>query len=577
MLLGIGLLSLGTFYLPISIGVILGYSISYYRQDGQLAWPPDKTTWKWVLGFAGGLSLLALVLGLPAMGESAPTPDPIMIDASAGVMYYPPPPSTTYLGIIYFFFTVVAMGLFFWWRQYFQAAQRELTRHGSARFARRHELRAFRFNPEGNNIYIGGDEFFYSRYGHHLTFCSTRGGKTTALLLPNLLGASSGNSSWLVIDPKGELAAITADYQRSLGKQVYILNPFELLGMMNHTYNPLDLLADHSRKSLADDAQLLATMLVPKNVKQDSHWDKKARSLLAGIMMHLATTAYQPESKHELSLGYIWQVLNSSHEDWLAFLTEMALNEHPITGSVVAGIANSTLSLMATSEKEAASIHSALSGWMDIFKSPQLRESLQSSEVNMNLLSQGNMVVYVNVPAETLATHFTWLRIVITTAMQAVIRNPKEQVVFLLEEFYSLGYLQQIEVALGTYAGYGIKLWCVLQSLVQLQSLYGKNWENFIGNSAVIQAFGVNDQTTAEYFSKMAGTTSIPTYKDQRQRGLPQGSTGRPLLSPDEIRRLDQEMLVFIENNAVARLPKVPYYEHPVWSQRAKPNPYYRG
>jgi hypothetical protein len=42
-------------------------------------------------------------------------------------------------------------------------------------------------------------------------------------------------------------------------------------------------------------------------------------------------------------------------------------------------------------------------------------------------------------------------------------------------EAYALGYVSEIETALGTYAGFGVSVWSIFQTLTQIQELYGVN------------------------------------------------------------------------------------------------------
>ena len=77
-----------------------------------------------------------------------------------------------------------------------------------------------------------------------MTTAGTRSGKGVNLIIPNLLGIAPYSGSFVVIDPKGENAAITARRQEELGREVIILNPWNLLDMRNDPYNPFDLIDD---------------------------------------------------------------------------------------------------------------------------------------------------------------------------------------------------------------------------------------------------------------------------------------------------------------------------------------------
>ena len=86
-----------------------------------------------------------------------------------------------------------------------------------------------------------------------------------------------------------------------------------------------------------------------------------------------------------------------------------------------------------------------------------------------------------------MGTHYRWLRLVIQQALAAMERAPVPRgqlpVWFVLEEFPSLGHMRSIETAAGLMAGFGVKLWSVLQDLTQLKTHYPKSWETFLGNA----------------------------------------------------------------------------------------------
>src|SRR5262249_22808478 len=105
--------------------------------------------------------------------------------------------------------------------------------HGKARPATAGELRRARLMPPPvNAIYVGrfldngqaGESVGYSGGEPRMSIGRTGSGKATGLISPNL---STLRRSILIIDPKGEAAAITARKRAALGR-VVMLNPFNL-------------------------------------------------------------------------------------------------------------------------------------------------------------------------------------------------------------------------------------------------------------------------------------------------------------------------------------------------------------
>src|SRR3984893_11252116 len=125
-----------------------------------------------------------------------------------------------------------------------------------------------------------GGKIPYAGERHLLLFGPNGTGKGTRFLIPNLL--SINDRSIVVIDPKGELAAVTADYRRTIG-DVILLNPFNVLGLGSAGFNPLAAL-DPESPNFYDDAAALVEALIRIESK-DPHWSESAQGLLVGLIM----------------------------------------------------------------------------------------------------------------------------------------------------------------------------------------------------------------------------------------------------------------------------------------------------
>lgn len=466
---------------------------------------------------------------------------------------------------------------FRYWRRSVNNALAESNKFGSARFARPSELAEY-LPPKG--IFIGGGYSFNDK-GHILTVAGTRGGKGTNLIIPNLLGTSDYQGSWVVIDPKGENAAITARYQREQGQNVVILNPWGLLDEQlgeAQSYNPLDILADTSNINLVDDSQMIAEMIVPiKKNDPDSFFTDNARSIVSGLLLHMVT--YEDE-EIERSLKTLWQWVRLPEEEWLKLIEDMNVNDHELFGNTVLQAANEIEKLMKSGDRTWGNIIATVLQCTDFLKSPALQKSMETG-FDPKTLADGKTTLYVIIPADKLQSHARWLRLVVTTTMRAVVRKPNKRVSFLLDEFAALGYLPEIETALSTYAGFEITVWPILQSLIQLKNTYKDNWESFVGNSTIRQFFSVNDNFTAEYVSKAIGTTSN-VISDKNILGIGKTkSNQRPLVTPDELRRASgQNIFSFIVDKPVTYYRKLPYYRM-AWlidngKKRYDDNPYFK-
>ena len=135
---------------------------------------------------------------------------------------------------------------------------------------------------------IDGDLIGMEDDRHLVTIAGSRAGKGVSCIIPNLLHYTG---SVLVIDPKGELASITAQRRKDLGQQVYILDPFEKTApwLKNDlsSFNPLTALKN--RKFIIENANLIADALIVRNSQADPHWDESAREVLESLILHVAT------------------------------------------------------------------------------------------------------------------------------------------------------------------------------------------------------------------------------------------------------------------------------------------------
>lgn len=555
----------GLILTPITLsGALIGYARAYNRFMKPLAEYPLLHPLRPIVRFAmfvgAGLIWVALFILMASMAQVA------VLMGMTGYVFF------IYVAFN-LLFTAIVFGIFRRWQIGINNTLVESNRFGSARFARPDELNPYR---QGPGLHIGGG-FVFKEKGHVLTVAGTRGGKGTNLIIPNLLGFGGYTGSWLVIDPKGENAAITARYQRETGRQVVILNPWGLLEEQigeAESYNPLDILADTSSIHLVDDAHMIAEMLVPvEKGDKNRFFTDTARSVVTGLIMQIVTT----QEGDDRTLTTLWRWARLAGDDWDELIARMRLNNDPVNGEIVRNAGNEIVKLMEAGEETFGSILSSVLQATDFLKSPALQKSLRSG-YDPATLSDGDTALYIIIPADKLQSHARWLRLIVTTTLRAVVRNPNQRVTFLLDEFAALGYLPEIETALSTYAGFEITIWPILQSLIQLKGLYGENWETFTANTAIRQFFTINDNFTANYVSAAIGQTSHVITSRNVFGGVQDATANqRPLVTPDEVRRGSAEnIFAFLGGNPPTTFAKRAYYQMPELQGRADKNPYYK-
>ena len=427
----------------------------------------------------------------------------------------------------------------------------------------------------------------YDGPGHVLTVAPTRAGKGVGAVVPNLLDHPG---PVLVTDPKGENLAITARWRAdALGHQVVALDPFGLApaGLLDQVagpgsvqrggLNPLDLVGVGSPDA-PDDAALIAEMLVVDGDSGNPFWADEAKALLSGLVLHVART----ETGDRRSLLTVREHLTAAPDDFDALLGAMA-------GSGSTTVQRTANRLRQKADRERSGVVSSAQSHTHFLDSPRMAGVLGRSTFAPAVLRGGRLSVYLLLPPDRLDAFSRWLRLTVATALAAVARlgplaggapPASGRALFLLDEFAQLGPMPPVRRAVSLMAGYGVQVWPFLQDLGQLRRLYPKDWETFVANSDVVQAFGTTDQFTAEYLSKMAGTATVfdrstgsgRSRGRQTSRSSNVGSreTGRPLATPDELRRLDAgDQLLLVRGQQPVLARRVVFYADRAFRQRA--------
>lgn len=335
---------------------------------------------------------------------------------------------------------------------------------------------------------------------HIVTIAGSRSGKSSTVLIPNLR-RYPGSS--VIIDPKGELARATADHRRRMGQQVYILDPFGETGIPTASHNPFAELGSGNPAHVGADVAQIADALIIGNPR-DPHWTDSAKNLVRGVVLHLLDR--EPGRATLRELRKILSYTPSELEKLFLAMTDSTAFDGAVSniGAAFLGKKESggreLQSILSTAQEQTAPLDDVV-------------RMTEHSDFKLTDLQSGNLTIYIVLPGMRMGTHYRWLRLVVQQALAAMEKAPIKRgalpVWFVLEEFPALGHMRSIETAAGLMAGFGVKLWSVLQDLTQLQTHYPKSWETFLGNAGVIQAFGNADITTTEHLSKMLGSTQV--------------------------------------------------------------------
>lgn len=434
--------------------------------------------------------------------------------------------------------------------------------HGSARFATPREISPLTHNKTG--LLIGRDLkssklMRYDGPAHLMTIAPTRTGKGVGTIIPNLL---TTNRSLICIDPKGENAKIARRARQQFGP-VHVLDPFGVTGETSAAFNPLDRL-DLSGLDFAEDASTLADALVndEPGMSGEAHWNEEAKALIAGLILRIV--AHEPNDRR--NLGTLREYLTLAPEQFDALLKQM--QETDEASGLIARAANRHLG---KADREAAGVLSSAQRHTHFLDSPRMVSVLGRSDFHFTDLKRHNTSVFLVLPPDRLETYSRWMRLLVAQSLTQMARHPAKPlapVLYLLDEFAALGHLTPVERAMGLMAGYGVQLWPILQDIHQLRTTYGRRAGTFLSNTGVLQVFGVNDHDSARLVSDLLGQETIVFQTmsralDSDKSGITytEQHTARPLLTPDEVRNLPQNVqLLFLAGKRPIVTNKLAYF-----------------
>lgn len=483
------------------------------------------------------------------------------------------------------------IGVIVAWTIYFYRAATRSTTFGSARWAEFSDIKdaglmtakGFWLGTVANTGKKKRDDaapeeiLRYAGDRHLLTVAPTRAGKGVSVIIPNLL---TYRGSAVVIDPKGENALITAKARSKMGQDVHIVDPWGIVApdmqMKVARFNPLDWLQTDGGEVI-ENAMILADALVVKGHGKggDQFWDEEAKALLMGLLLYVATSESEAGQRH---LGRVRDLLLQDGDGTQALFQDMLRSDNP----VVSGTGARSLQ---KEERLLGNVLASAQAHTHFLDSPSVRESLSASDFNFDDLKSQQISVYLVLPADRLEPFGRWLRLLIQQAITINARNimykPERPILFMLDEMTALGRLTMVEQAFSLMAGFGMQMWGIVQDLSQLERIYEKGWQTFVANSGVLQYFGSRDQMTAEYFSKLCGTTTVVSITSSISSSISSavqggksttnstsyGQAPRSLVLPDELMTMHRgHQILLIENVDPIAAGKTIWYKDPALS-----------
>ena len=436
--------------------------------------------------------------------------------------------------------------------------------HGSSDWSRNGEQYTVLNNKKG--IILAEDNYLpVDKRGNVnvLVVGGSGSGKSASYSIPN---AFQMLGSYVFTDPKGELYDRTAGYLRQHGYEIKVLNLVK--PQYSDGYNPL------MHISSEIDVDVIANTIV-KGQKTDGggsdpFWDDSAEMLLKALIYYLM--AARPEEEQNLaSCAELVRAANSNGGSNL--LTELISKlpyDHPARMNYK--------SIEIAPEKTYSSILSTLQSKLGKFDSKEIAELTSTDTIKFEDIGSKKTAVYV-ISSDTHAAYDFLLTIFFSQMIQQLYNfaddnggRLKVPTYFILDEFANIGKIPDFDKKISTSRSRKISFSVILQNLDQLEAIYDKSYETIIGNCDTHVFLGSNSYKTVEYFSKALGEKTIERESISVSRDKQHHRTGtsdsdqvmaRALMTPDELRRLDNDLcIVFEKGIKPVKANKFYYFKH---------------
>ncbi len=406
---------------------------------------------------------------------------------------------------------------------------------------------------------------------HVLVVAPTGAGKTTGIVIPNLL---SWTGSVVTLDPKREAWAATAGWRAAHGA-VYLWAPLDAHGRTCR-FNPLDQIAtDKDRRVI--DLMKLAAALIPEPENETRWIAQSAQRLFRALALWVLATPGVTGT-----IGEIWRIATTP-DDLQAWCHLQAISRADLEPACVADLA----AFAGAVDKERAYILNELQNALQPWSAAAVRSATAASDFRLCDLRRRRIAIYLSIDPGDMGGYGKLLRLFVELTADALMRadtiaDTKHDVLLLIDEFATFGRLPLIEKMMAAVRGYGVRIMIVCQALSQLDDLYGQPGRNTLLGNTARQLFMPNpDPATSAYVSRRIGDATIVTRSRSRPLGLGAGrvsvSTGlaaRSFMKPEEFERMSAGLALLLSPGAPPfHLNIVGWFCNGVFRRRRLPAP----
>ena len=420
------------------------------------------------------------------------------------------------------------------------------------------------------NVSIGLNAKKHRRNLNTLVCGGSGAGKTRFYCKPNLMQA---NTSFVILDPKGE---IVRDVGKLLEAKGYEIKVLDLISMeKSHCYNPFVYLRSDN------DIQRLVTNLfkstTPKGSQSnDPFWDTAASMLLLALVFYLHYEAPEDEQNFAMVMEMLRAGAIEDEEEPRPSPLDNLFSELEYENPEHIAL-KYYHSYHSGSAKTLKSIQITLAARLEKFNLESLAALTTTDELGLETLGEKKTALFALIPDNDTSFNFL-VSLLYTQLFQQLFYSADHihggslpiPVHFLMDEFANVSLPDDFDKILSVMRSRSVSVSIILQNLAQLKALFEKQWESIVGNCDEFLYLGGNEQSTHKYVSELLGKSTIDTNTYGKSSGRSGNYStnyqisGRELLTPDEVRMLDnQYAILFIRGERPVLDFKYDILKHP--------------
>mgnify|MGYP003194765589 FL=1 len=421
------------------------------------------------------------------------------------------------------------------------------------------------------NVRIGLDGRKHRRNLNVLVVGGSGAGKTRFYAKPNIMQA---NTSYVVLDPKGEILRDTGYLLERYGYDIKVLDLIHT--ERSHGFNPFVYLRDD--KDVLRLVNNLIRNTTPKGAQSsDPFWERAETALLEALILYLVNEA-PPE---EQNFSMVMEMINAAEvreddEEYASVLDEL-FERLAMRDPEHLAVKQYHIFKLAAG-KTAKSILISLGVRLEKFNLPQIAAVVCRDELNIPALGERKTALFAVIPDNDSSLNFIigmmYLSIfqeLYYAADQVYGGRLPVHVHCVMDEFANVALPDEFDKLLATMRSREISVSIIIQNIAQLKALFEKQWESIIGNCDEFLYLGGNETSTHKMISESyLGRATIDTNTYGKSTGR-SGSystnyqlSGRELYTADEVRMLDNRYaLLFIRGEHPIQDEKYDILRHP--------------